>query len=119
MKRLAEVKARREKARLEREAGDKAAAEAEAKKKAEAEAAEKARQKALSERPKLEVPGPKDVKDALSRLQECASEAFQQKHGFKGAGGNKLAKTKYGDFKKIFDDFQDNAPLEELHAYKG
>ena len=53
----------REAARIEREAAEKAQAEAEASAKAEAEAKENARQKALSERPELEVPGPKELKD--------------------------------------------------------
>mmetsp|Transcript_37474 Transcript_37474/g.98842 ORF Transcript_37474/g.98842 Transcript_37474/m.98842 type:complete len:209 (+) Transcript_37474:107-733(+) len=119
IKRLQEIRLRREKAKLEREEAEKAQAEEETRKKNEAQAAEEARQKALSERPKLQVPGPKEVKDSLMRLQQCASDEFQQKHGFKGAGGNKLTKMKYGDFKKIFDDFQENAPLEELHKYKG
>jgi len=117
--RLEEVRQRREKARLEREAAEKSAAEEEARKRAEAEAAEATRQKALSERPTLEVPGPKEVKEALTRLQQCAGDEFQKKHGLKGAGGNKLAKIKFADFKKIFDDFQENSPIEELHKYKG
>merc|ERR1719271_144183 len=117
--RLEEVRKRREAARIEREAAEKAQAEAEASAKAEAEAKENARQKALSERPELEVPGPKELKDALTKLQLCSNDDFQKKHGIKGAGGNKLAKIKYADFKKIFDDFQQNAPLEELHKYNG
>eukprot|EP00931_Biecheleriopsis_adriatica_P094388 TRINITY_DN68041_c0_g1_i1.p1 TRINITY_DN68041_c0_g1~~TRINITY_DN68041_c0_g1_i1.p1 ORF type:complete len:202 (-),score=69.52 TRINITY_DN68041_c0_g1_i1:29-634(-) len=119
IKRLEEVRLRREKARLEREAAEKTAAEEEARRKAEAEAAAAAREKALSERPTLEVPGPKDVKAALTRLQECASDDFLQKHGIKGATGNKLAKIKNADFQKIFKDFQDNAPVAELHKFKG
>mmetsp|Transcript_64545 Transcript_64545/g.144961 ORF Transcript_64545/g.144961 Transcript_64545/m.144961 type:complete len:212 (+) Transcript_64545:85-720(+) len=119
IKRLEEVRLRRERARLEREAAANAQAEEAALKKAEVEAAEAARQKALTERPELEMPGPKEVKDACVRLQQCASDDFLQKHGLKGAGGNKLAKIKMADFKKIFDDFQNNAPLADLHKYKG
>eukprot|EP00747_Dinoflagellata_sp_TGD_P168559 gnl/TRDRNA2_/TRDRNA2_195216_c0_seq1.p1 gnl/TRDRNA2_/TRDRNA2_195216_c0~~gnl/TRDRNA2_/TRDRNA2_195216_c0_seq1.p1 ORF type:complete len:204 (-),score=80.09 gnl/TRDRNA2_/TRDRNA2_195216_c0_seq1:30-641(-) len=119
IKRLEEIRIRREKQRLEREAAEKAAGEEEKQRKEAAEKAEQERQKALSERPKLDVPGPKEVKDSLTKLQGCASDAFLQKHGLKGATGNKLAKIKYGDFKKIFDDFQESAPLEELHKYKG
>eukprot|EP00930_Biecheleria_cincta_P054115 TRINITY_DN4002_c0_g1_i1.p1 TRINITY_DN4002_c0_g1~~TRINITY_DN4002_c0_g1_i1.p1 ORF type:complete len:206 (-),score=63.94 TRINITY_DN4002_c0_g1_i1:150-767(-) len=119
IQRLEETRRRREAARIEREAAEKAEAEETARKKAEDEAAHEARQKALSERPILELPAPKDMKAALLRLQDCASDAFLQKHGLKGAGGNKLGKIKHGDFKKIFDDFQENAPMENLHKFKG
>eukprot|EP00929_Paragymnodinium_shiwhaense_P011186 TRINITY_DN116656_c0_g1_i1.p1 TRINITY_DN116656_c0_g1~~TRINITY_DN116656_c0_g1_i1.p1 ORF type:complete len:205 (-),score=78.16 TRINITY_DN116656_c0_g1_i1:44-658(-) len=119
IKRLEEVRARREKLRLEKEAAEKQSADEEARRKAEAEAAEEVRQKALQERPELELPGPKDVKTACMKLQECASEEFLKKHGLKGATGNKLAKIKHADFKKIFEDFQDNAELAQLHKYKG
>lgn len=119
IKRLEEVRARREKAKAEREMAEKAQAEEEARRKAEAEAAEEARQRALSQRPRLELPGPKDVKTALMKLQECASDDFLKKHGLKGAGGNKLAKIKNAEFQKIFDDFQENGDVAELHKYIG
>lgn len=119
IKRLEEVRRRREEVRIAREAQEKAEAEEAALKKAADEASAEARQKALSERPVLELPGPKDMKAALMRLQDCANDAFLQKHGLKGAGGNKLGKIKHGDFKKMFDDFQENAPMEDLHKFKG
>mmetsp|Transcript_165887 Transcript_165887/g.318564 ORF Transcript_165887/g.318564 Transcript_165887/m.318564 type:complete len:412 (+) Transcript_165887:110-1345(+) len=118
MDRLEEVRQRREKARLEREAAEKAEAEAEAKKKAEDEEKEKKRQEALSERPVLDVPGPKDIKSACMKLQDVAGDEFLAKHGIKGATGNKLAKMKHGDFKNISQDFHDNADTSQLHTYK-
>mmetsp|Transcript_32394 Transcript_32394/g.75232 ORF Transcript_32394/g.75232 Transcript_32394/m.75232 type:complete len:168 (+) Transcript_32394:36-539(+) len=119
IKRLEEVRQRREKARLERETAERAEAELAERHAAKAAEEEERRQKALTERPVLELPGPKDIKSALMKFQECASDDFQKKHGLKGAGGNKLSKIKAADFKKIFDDFQENATLEELHQYKG
>jgi len=50
-------------------------------------------------------------------MQDCASDAFQKKHGIKGAGGNKLAKIKGAAFKKIFEDFQESAETSELLQY--
>eukprot|EP00927_Polykrikos_kofoidii_P026358 TRINITY_DN23498_c0_g1_i1.p1 TRINITY_DN23498_c0_g1~~TRINITY_DN23498_c0_g1_i1.p1 ORF type:complete len:225 (+),score=68.12 TRINITY_DN23498_c0_g1_i1:80-754(+) len=117
--RLEEVRLKREKQRLEREAAEKAAAEEASREKAKAEAADELRQQQLSERPTLELPGPKDVKAALMRLQECASDEFQKKHGIKGTTGNKLAKIKNAEFKVMFDDFQANGDIAELHKYKG
>ena len=69
------------------------------------------------ERPTLPLPGPKDMKGALMAMQEAASDAFQKKHGIKGAGGNKLAKVKGAAFKKIFEDFQESAETSELLQY--
>jgi len=80
---------------------------------------EEARQQTLSERPELELPAPKDYKEALTRLQTCTSEDFQKKHELEGLSGNKLAKIKYGKFRKIFADFVDTATLQELHKFKG
>mmetsp|Transcript_9850 Transcript_9850/g.25915 ORF Transcript_9850/g.25915 Transcript_9850/m.25915 type:complete len:168 (+) Transcript_9850:75-578(+) len=119
IKRLEAVRIRRENAQLEREAAEKTRAEEETRLKSQVAAEEEARQKALSERPTLEMPGPKDVKAALMKLQDCASDDFLKKHGLKGAGGNKLAKIKMVDFKKIFDDFQEDADIAELHKYNG
>lgn len=70
------------------------------------------------ERPTLDVPGQKAVKDALTRLQQCAGEEFQKRHGLKGATSKNLAKIKFADFQQIFADFQNNSPTEELLKYK-
>lgn len=119
IRRLQEIREKREQQKEERDAVEQTAADEDKQKKKAAKAADEKRQAALSSRPKLELPGPKEIKDGCVRLQNCASDEFQQKHGLKGAGGNKLAKMKMGDFKKIFDDFQENAPIEHLHAYLG
>jgi len=71
------------------------------------------------ERPTLDVPGPKAVTEALTRLQQCAGDEFQKRHGLKGATSKKLAKIKFADFQKMFADFQDNSPTEELIKYRG
>jgi hypothetical protein len=65
-----------------------------------------------------DMPGPKEIKSTLLTLQNVASPAFLKKHGLQGAGGNKLAKIKGAAFKKIFEDFQQNAEVEELHKYQ-
>ena len=113
LQRLAEVRARREAARIKREE--------EAAKQAKIEAELAARAAAANakgtERPTLPMPGPKDIKSSLMAMQEAASDSFQKKHGLKGAGGNKLAKIKGAAFKKIFDDFQESAETEELLQY--
>jgi hypothetical protein len=49
----------------------------------------------------LAVPAPKEMKSALIQLQECAAADFLQKHGLKGASGNKLAKIKRGQFEEV------------------
>lgn len=113
LKRLEEVRARREAARIKRdeEAAKQAAIEAELAARAAA-----ANVKG-TERPTLAVPGPKEIKSSLMAMQEAASDSFLKKHGLKGAGGNKLAKIKGAAFKKIFEDFQENAETEELLQY--
>jgi hypothetical protein len=113
IKRLAEVRARREAARIKRE--EEAAKQA----KIEAELAARAAAANVkgTERPTLPMPGPKDIKSSLMAMQEAASDSFQKKHGLKGAGGNKLAKIKGAAFKKIFEDFQESAETEELLQY--
>ena len=113
LQRLAEVRARREAARIKREeeAAKQAALEAELAARAAAGNA------TGKERPTLPVPGPKDMKSSLTAMQEAASDSFQKKHGLKGAGGNKLAKIKGAAFKAIFDEFQETAETEELLQY--
>lgn len=113
MKRLAEVRARREAARIKREEEEAKQAAIEAELAARAAAANAT----STERPTLPTPGPKEVKASLMAMQEAASDAFQKKHGLKGAGGNKLAKIKGAAFKKIFEDFQENAETSELLQY--
>mmetsp|Transcript_135794 Transcript_135794/g.235016 ORF Transcript_135794/g.235016 Transcript_135794/m.235016 type:complete len:394 (+) Transcript_135794:82-1263(+) len=41
--------------------------------------------------------------------QDVIRDEFLAKHGIEGAAGNKLAKMKHGDFKKISQDFHDPA----------
>eukprot|EP01052_Picozoa_sp_SAG31_P034249 SAG31_NODE_3975_length_3702_cov_42.904246_5_plen_92_part_00 len=41
------------------------------------------------------------MKSALVQLQGIASAEFLQKHGLKGASGNKLAKFKRADFEAV------------------
>ena len=115
MKRLEEVRARRAKAKAEREAREKAEAERAARQ-AEAVAAQEAKSSS-AERPTLDMPGPKEYKSCLLTLQNIADDDFLKKHSLKGAGGNKLAKIKGAAFKKIFEDFQANADVAQLHAY--
>jgi len=109
--RLAEVRRRREEAQKKRdaEAADEAekAAEAEAKKAPKGPAA------------KIQLPKPtqKDVKSALLKLQDCASDEFQKKWKLNGASGNKLAKMKYGEFTKLWEDFLENGSDEEHRQY--
>jgi len=140
-KRLVEVRARREETGQEREdqrkegrkakkksrkeqmkkrapngvgAEDRAAAE-EPQRKVEAE--DEKRRTELLERPTLELPAPKDAKAALMKLQQCANEDFLKKHGLTSAGKNNLTKIQTAEFKIIFDDFQQNADVAELHKY--
>lgn len=80
---------------------------------------DEARQKALSERPELDVPGPKEKQEALLKLQKCTSDEFQKKHGLKGASGNTLARWNYSSFQETFADFREHGQLQELHTYKG
>merc|ERR1711966_129036 len=85
--RLAEVRKRREEAKKKREEEEAAAA-------GDAEAAAKAeKEKAAKASAKVELPKPtqKEVKTALLRIQDAASDDFLNKWKLKGASGNKLA----------------------------
>merc|ERR1712146_692849 len=100
----------------------------EAKKKREAEAAEAEQKEAAEEvkkssagskAKKVELPTPtqKEVKSALIKLQDSAGEDFQKKWKLKGLSGNKLAKMKYADFMKIWEDFVANGSDAEHREY--
>lgn len=110
--RLAEVKKRRQ------EAAEKKKAEAEAAETGEAAAAE-AKKEAAKAPVKVVLPMPtqKEVKSALMKMQDCASDDFQSKHKLKGASGNKLAKMKYGEFQKVWQDFVDNESAKVHKEY--
>merc|ERR1711934_187362 len=110
--RLAEVKERR------RLAAEKKKAEADAESEAVA-AAEEAKKAAAKAPVKVELPMPtqKEVKSALLKMQDCASDDFQTKHKLKGASGNKLAKMKYGEFQKVWQDFVDNESAKVHKEY--
>jgi len=111
MARLAEVRRRREAAKQAREA-EAAAAEA------DAEESKKQKAAAPAADVELEMPTPgAAMKDALMKLKDVASDGFQTKHKLKNASGNKLAKMKYKDFQKIFEDFVATASVKEKQQY--
>jgi len=109
--RLTEVRRKREEAKKQRDA--------ESADTAEGEKAEEASKKSVAKKEKvvLTTPTQKDIKSALINLQESASDEFQKKHKLVGLSGNKLAKMKYSDFMKIWQDFVDNASDAEHREY--
>merc|ERR1712188_70794 len=106
--RLQEGRKRREEAKKKKEAEAAAAASAEAEK-AEKEKAKSAKQ----EKVVLPTPTQKEMKSALIQLQDCANEDFQKKWKLDSMSGNKLAKMKYSDFKKLWEDFVENCSDKE------
>lgn len=94
--RLAEVRKRREDAKKAKEA--QAAAD-------EAKAEEKKVEVKKSAKVELVMPTQKEVKSALLKMKDACNPDFQKKHKLDSLSGNKLAKMKYSDFTKIWNDF--------------
>lgn len=99
--RLAEVRKRREEAAAKKLQAETDAAAQEA----AAEAKKEADKKAANTKVELVIPTQKEMKSALLKLQEVASADYQARHQLKGASGNKLAKIKYAEFTKMWEDF--------------
>lgn len=94
--RLAEVRKRREDAKKAKEA--QAADEA-------SKAEEKKVEVKKSAKVELTMPTQKEVKSALLKMKDACNPDFQKKHKLDSLSGNKLAKMKYSDFTKIWNDF--------------
>merc|ERR1711959_768129 len=84
------------------------------KREAEAEAAKEEAEKAdekkgdkkkPAEAVELTMPTQKEVKSALMKIKDCANDDYQKKWKLDKMSGNKLAKVKYGEFTKMWEDF--------------
>lgn len=110
--RLAEVRRKREEAKKKREAEADAAKE-----EAAGEEAKKAEKKKPAEAVKLVMPTQKEVKAALMKIKDCANEDYQKKWKLDKMSGNKLAKVKYGEFTKMWEDFVESCSDAEHREY--
>merc|ERR1712196_113104 len=64
--------------------------------------------KKTAEKVDLKMPTQKEVKSALLKLKECANPDFKKKWKLDSLSGNKLAKMKFSEFTKIWEDFAEN-----------
>jgi len=110
--RLTEVRRRREEAKKKKDEG--ALAEAAA---AADDSAAKSSAKDKNKKVVLPTPTQKEVKSALINLQDSADDDFQKKWKLNGLSGNKLAKMKYAEFMKIWEDFVENGSDAEHREY--
>jgi len=108
--RLAEVRKRREDAKKAKEAQAESAKAEESKKKAE-------ESKKQTAEVVLTMPTQKEVKSALLKMKDACNPDFQKKHKLDSLSGNKLAKMKYSDFTKIWNDFVESCSEKEHREF--